>query len=141
MALEFQNQYPNTLWIALVWGTNTCGPTPFRKQGWWSVNAGQTRTLWDADLQRVNRFASFYAQEFKDSGGATWDGSGNRWYLIRNVSFDQCWDDNTDCTQRPNFVPLDFHNADNGNHPFNGMVVTLGPAPGQVRTIGSVRID
>jgi hypothetical protein len=141
MALEFQNLYRNTVWIALVYGDNGCGPTRFRKQGWWAVNPGQTRKLWDVDLRRVNRNASFYAQEFRMSGGATWDGTGNRWYRIRDLAFSQCYDDNTGCNQQPNFVALDFQNADNGQHPFNGMVVTLGPSPGQVRRIGSVRID
>ncbi|AMY10842.1 hypothetical protein LuPra_04085 [Luteitalea pratensis] len=141
MALEFQNLYRNPVWIALVYGDNGCGPTRFRKQGWWAVNPGQSRKLWDVDLRRVNRNASFYAQEFKNSGGATWDGTGNRWYRIRDVAFSQCYDDNTGCNQQPNFVGLDFQNADNGQHAFNGMVVTLGPSPGQVRRIGSVRID
>jgi uncharacterized membrane protein len=141
MALEFQNHYRNTIWIAFVYGDNGCGPSRFRKQGWWAVNPGQTRNLWDVNLQRVNRYASFYAQEFKNSGGATWDGTGNRWYRIRDVSFNQCFDDNTNCNQQPNFVPLDFQNADNGHHPFFSLRVTLGPSPGQIRTIGSVRID
>ena len=141
MPLEFENQYHNKIWIALVYGDNGCGPTRFRKQGWWAVNSGQTRNLWDVDLQRVNRFATFYAEEFKDSGGATWDGTGNRWYRIPNVAFNQCYDDNTNCNQQPNFVPLDFKRADNGTAAFFGLSVTLGPSPGQIRTIGSVLID
>ena len=68
MALEFQNHYRNTIWIAPVYGDNGCGPSRFRKQGWWAVNVGQTRNIWDVNLQQVNRFASFYAQEFKNSG-------------------------------------------------------------------------
>ena len=141
MPLEFQNHYHNKIWIALVYGDNGCGPTRFRKQGWWSVEPGQTRNIWNVNLQRVNRYASFYAQEFKDSGGATWDGQGDRWFRIRNVSFDLCYDDDRDCNQQPNFVPLDFNNADNGNHQFNSLRVTLGPSPGQIRIIGSVLID
>jgi hypothetical protein len=89
----------------------------------------------------VNRHAAFYAEEFTNSSEATWDGDGDRRYPVRSAAFDQCWDDNTGCDQQPNFVPLDFDNADNGNHPFNGMVVTLGPAPGQIRRIESQRID
>ena len=79
----------------------------------------------------MNRFASFYAEEFKGGGGATWNGTGNNWYLIRDVGFNQCYDDNTGCNQQPNFVPLDFDRADNGQHAFNGLRVTLGPSAGR----------
>jgi hypothetical protein len=60
---------------------------------------------------------------------------------IKERSCIQCYDDNTNCNQQPNFVPLDFKSADNGNHAFFGLCVTLGPSPGQIRTIGSVHID
>jgi len=89
----------------------------------------------------VNRFASFYAEEFKNGGGATWNGTGNKWFLIRDVGFNQCYEDNTGCNQRPNFVDIDFDQADNGHHPFVDLRITLGPSPGQIRTIGSVPID
>jgi uncharacterized membrane protein len=141
MPLEFRNVYSNKIWIALVYGDNACGPTTFRKQGWWGVDRGQTLNVWNVNLQKVNRFASFYAQEFKDSGGATWNGQGNRFYRIRNVGFNQCYDDDRECNQQPNFVPLDFKTADNGQGPFYGLRVTLGPAPGQIGIIGSVLID
>lgn len=140
MGLEFQNQYHGTIWIALVYGDQGCA-SRFRKQGWWGVDSGQTRTIWNVNLQTVNRFASFYAQEFKGGGGATWNGAGNNWYLIRDVAFNQCYEDTTGCNQQPNFVGIDFDRADNGNHNFNGLRITLGPAPGQIRTIGSVLID
>ena len=140
MGLEFQNQYHNTVWVALVYGDAGCGST-FRKQGWWGVSPGQTRSIWNVNLQTVNRFASFYAQEFKGGGGATWNGTGNNWYLIRDVAFNQCYEDTTGCNQQPNFVDLDFQQADNGHHPFFGLRVTLGPNPGQIQRIGSVLID
>ena len=141
MALRFRNAYRNTIYVALVYGDNSCGASPFRKQGWWAVAPGQSLSVWNANLNTVNRHASFYAQEFKDSGGATWSGNQNKWYKIPDVRFNQCYDDDRNCNQQPNFVPLDFRNADNGNHPFESIEVTLGPAPGQIRTIGSVRID
>jgi len=140
MGLEFQNQYHNKLWIALVYGDGGCA-SRFRKQGWWGVDPGQTRSIWNVNLQTVNRFAAFYAEEFKGGGGATWNGSGNKWFLIRDGSFNQCYEDNTGCNQQPNFVDLDFQQADNGNHPFYGLRVTLGPSIGQIQRIGSVLID
>jgi Protein of unknown function (DUF1036) len=73
MALLFQNRYNKTLWIALLYGDTARG-SKFRKQGWWNVDPGQTRNIWNVDLRRVNRFACFYAEEFKGGGGATWSG-------------------------------------------------------------------
>jgi hypothetical protein len=140
MGLEFQNQYRNTLYIAFVYGSQSCA-SKFKKQGWWGVDPGQTRSIWDVNLQTVNRFASFYAEEFKGGGGATWNGTGNQWYQIPDVGFDQCYEDNTGCNQQPNFVPLDFQQADNGNHPFFGLRITLGPSIGEIHRIGSVLID
>jgi uncharacterized membrane protein len=144
MGLHFQNQYRNTVSIAFVYGDTACG-SKFRKQGWWNVGPGQTFTIWNVDLRTVNRFACFYAEEFKGGGGATWSGTGNKWFSIRDVAFNQCYEDNTGCNQQPNFVDIDFDSADNGPgpfpHPFVDMVITLGPSPGQIRRTGSQPID
>jgi uncharacterized membrane protein len=140
MALLFQNQYNKTLWIALLYGDTACG-SKFRKQGWWNVDPGQTRNIWNVDLRRVNRFACFYAEEFKGGGGATWSGTGNRFFQIRDVAFNQCYEDNTGCNQQPNFVDLDFDNPGTFPNPFVTLTVTLGPSPGQIQTRGEVPID
>jgi hypothetical protein len=130
MALYFQNTYPDTIWIAFLYYDPGCSPTPFHKLGWWQVNSGQSFNAWNTDLRNVGQYAAFYAEEYRDAGGATWSGSGNNWYLISDVGFDQCYDDNTNCNQQPDFVPLDF----NG---FADMTVTLGPAAGQLNIQGS----
>jgi len=131
MALYFQNLYSDTIWIAFLYFDGGCGPTPFRKLGWWQVNSGETFNAWNTDLRNVGRYAAFYAEEYRDEGGATWSGTGNNWYLISDVAFNQCYDDNTNCNQQPDFVPLDF----NGYADLN---VTLGPAAGQLDVQGSV---
>jgi hypothetical protein len=141
MALYFINHYPAALWIAFVYFDAGCGGTQFRKTGWWQVNPGETFNAWNTDLRTVNRFASFYAEEFKDSGGATWSGTGNGWYRISDMAFNQCYDDNTNCNQQPNFVQLDFTKADNGTADHIDINVTLGPAQGQIGIIGSVPFD
>jgi len=140
MPLLFQNQYHSQIWIAFLYGDTACS-SKFRKQGWWSVDPGQTRSIWNADLRTVNRFACFYAEEFKDGGGATWSGTGNRWFAIPDVAFNQCYEDNTGCNQKPNFVDIDFDHADNGQHPWLTLIITLGPSPGQIQTIGQVPFD
>jgi hypothetical protein len=69
MALYFINHYPAALWIAFVYFDAGCGGTQFRKTGWWQVNPGETFNAWNTDLRTVNRFASFYAEEFKIPAG------------------------------------------------------------------------
>jgi uncharacterized membrane protein len=140
MSLEFKNSYRDTIWIAFAYHDTTCGGTPWRKMGWWQVLSGQTFNAWNTDLQSVNRYAAFYAEEFKGSGGATWSGTGNNWYLISDSQFDQCYDDNTNCNQQPDFVLLDF-----GGIGISGQVSTmqveLGPSAGQVTLHKFVPID
>jgi len=130
MPLYFQNLSPTSIWIALVYGDSTCTGTPYRKQGWWEVGAGQTRNLYFPDLRTVPQ-AAFYAEEYKDSGGATWQGNGNNWYLISDAAFDQCYNNNENCNQQPDFIPLDFGQAE-----FGSLTVVLGPAPGMWTTHG-----
>ena len=150
MALLFVNNFPAAVWIALVYGDTGCGGQPFRKRGWYQVNPGQEFNAWNTNLRTVNRYALFYAEEYyalfyaeeyKDSGGATWSGNGNHWYRVPDTRFDQCFDDNTNCNQQPNFIQLDFQKADNGTAHFVDIHVTLGPGAGQMKVIGSVRID
>ena len=141
MPLYFTNQYVNTIWIAFLYFDGGCGGTPFRKQGWWQVDPGATFNAWNTDLRTVNRHAAFYAEEYKDAGGSTWSGTGNNWYLISDVAFNQCYDDNTNCNQQPDFVQLDFMTADYGVARFIDLTVTLGPGPGQLSILGAVPID
>ena len=89
----------------------------------------------------MNRFASFCTRSSKGGGGATWNGTGNKWYLSRDVAFNQCYEDTTGCAQQQNFVGLHFEQADNGHHPSYGFRIALGPTPGQIQRIRSVLID
>ena len=128
MALNFQNNYANTVWVAFLYYNPGCGnggATPFRKMGWWQVDSGQTFNAWNTDLRNVVGGVAFYAEEYKDSGGATWSGTGNNWYQIPDGAFDQCYDDNSKCNQQPDFIPLNF----NGN---SDVTVVLGPRAGEL---------
>jgi hypothetical protein len=130
MALNFQNLYSNTIYIAFLYYDASCGGTPFKKMGWWQVNNGQILNAWNVDLRSVNRYASFYAEEFRDAG-AIWRGTenNNNWYAIPTARFWQCYDDNTNCNRQPNFVSLDF----NGFYDVN---VVLGPGAGKLNIKG-----
>jgi hypothetical protein len=130
MALYFGNLYPNTVWISFVYPDATCTPTPFRKMGWWQVDSLQLFNAWNIDLKTINPTgnfilnAAFFAEEFRDEEGATWSGTGNNWYQISDVQFNQCYDVNTNCTRQPDFVPLNLAGED--------FVIWLGPAAGQL---------
>jgi|GEM_PF-2419256 hypothetical protein len=127
MALNFQNLYSKTIWIAFLFYNPSCRGTPWTKQGWWGVNSGQIFNAWNVDLRTVNRYAAFYAD---DDGSATWTGTGNNFYFIRTPEgFTQCYDDNTNCNIQPNFVVLDF----NGFYDVN---VVLGPGAGKLNIKG-----
>lgn len=130
MSLSFKNSYSDTIWIAFLYYDPGCNGAPFRKLGWWQVNPGDTFNAWNTDLRNVSRYAAFYAEEFKDSGGATWSGIGNNWYLIPDGGFNQCYGDNSNCNQQPDFINLDFAGMAD-------MTVTLGPAAGQLDISGS----
>jgi hypothetical protein len=128
MALYFQNMFSGTIWIAFLYydPASPCQP-PLVKQGWWAVPSGQSFNAWNTDLENVGP-AAFYAEEFKDSGGATWSGTGNNWYQIKDGGFSQCYSDNSGCDQQPDFVPLDFQG-------YCDVTVILGPAPGATQII------
>ncbi|MGF6506260.1 hypothetical protein [Paraburkholderia sp. 32] len=134
MALYFNNQYADTVWIAFVYLDPNCSPTHFRKIGWWQVNSGDNFNAWDTNLRTVNQYAAFYAEEYRDEGGATWGGNGNNWYLIPELGFDQCYDDNTNCTRQPNFALLDFNGAPN-------CTVTIGRAAGHFDVEAWISVD
>ena len=129
MALNFQNLYSQTIWIAFLFHNPNCSGTPWTKMGWWGVNSGQIFNAWNVDLRSVNRYAAFYAQDFTSRRGAAWSGTGNNWYLIRSERFSQCYDDNTNCDMQPDFVPLDF----NG---FFDVNVVIGPGAGKLAIKG-----
>src|SRR4029453_3738998 len=79
---------------------------PLQRWGGGGVNSGQIFNAWNVNLRLVNRYAAFYADDFK---GGAWSRKGNNWYLISTSGFRQCYDDNTNCNIQPNFVPLDFN--------------------------------
>lgn len=120
MALFFGNSSGVTAWVHLIWGSTACGPfANFQKWGWYPVNDGQTRNLWNVDLLTVNPVGAFFAEQFLNGQGLTWGDLGiNNEVLIRNGVSTQCYDDLTGCNQRSKFGLLAFNTASN-------MLVTL----------------
>jgi len=130
MALRFQNLCSETVWIAFIYYDPTCGGgVPFRKQGWWQVDSGETFNAWNVDLRTVNSYAYFYAS----SATGTWSGTGNAWCYITQSGFNQCFTDLTNCNEQKDFVQLDFGGL-------SDVTVQLGPASGQLNIQGSVQV-
>jgi len=117
VALFFQNTSGVDGWVCLIWDNKAtgCGPfSTFRKTGWFLVQNGQTRNLWNANLLNVNPVGAFFAEQFANGQGLTWGSLGvNNEVLIRPVQFDQCYDDLAGCTQRATFGVLAFNTAPN----------------------------
>lgn len=117
MALYFQNSSGVDAWVCLIWDNKStgCGPfSSFRKSGWYLVQNGQFRNLWNVNLLNVNPIGAFFAEQFQNGQGLTWGDLGvNNEVLIRPVAFNQCYDDLTGCTQRAKFAVLAFNTAPN----------------------------
>lgn len=126
MSLYIQNLYNDTIWVAFVYYDAGCGPTQFRKTGWWQVDSGDTFNAWNVDLREVNQRVAFYGE----SGEAKWGSGDNGYYLIANRAFDQCFDDNSNCDQWADFVEFDFGS-------FADVTVALGPDAGIFNIQGS----
>jgi hypothetical protein len=127
MTLFFANDSSVDAYVSLVWPTSSCGPfTQFRKQGWWRVNSKQSVNVWAIDLRKAYAppgsfpFGGFYAEEFANGGGNTWEGFlGQSQALINGAaSFNQCFDDLSNCNLTVDMGILPFNAA-------SGMTVRL----------------
>ncbi len=119
MTLFFGNASGVTAWVSLIWSHSNsgCGPfSSFRKGGWWKVDDGQVRDIWNVDLNGplINPVGAFFAEQFLNGQGLTWGDLGvNNEVFIRPGVFTQCYDDLTGCTQRAKFGVLAFNTAPN----------------------------
>jgi hypothetical protein len=136
MALHFENQYPATIYVAVLYsGTNDpCGAANsyFSKAGWYGVATGQTIipniSQLDTDLRYAPANARCYvwAQQYAGSVGATFAGTAGYWYEVPNgAAFGQCLNDNTNCQQWVDFDDIEFEG-------FADVTVIFGPKAGQI---------
>lgn len=125
MALSFQNQTSQTVWICVAYYDPSTGASNqyFRKEGWWSIAPGGTFLFWNVDLRTVNRY--FYYEGELAADATVWGGTGNAWTEITDAAFNQGFLDQTNCVRWVDFQQLDFGGL-------VGLTVVLGPKPGQV---------
>ncbi len=110
MALYFQNQTSQTVWVAFAYYDPSCGAANqnFRKLGWWQLDPYVPQfNAWDVDLRTVNRYAYFYAETAND--GTNYSGTRNSWLSVNPAAaFNQCAFDDAGDGQWVDFYELDF---------------------------------
>jgi len=74
MGLTFCNSYATQIWTAIsFWSPEDCGGEGGNWQniGWYGVAPGSCQTVYENDLEDLNRYWYYYAEA---DDGATWSG-------------------------------------------------------------------
>lgn len=101
-AFRFSNKTSKTLYVMYVRHDRSCPGIPWRKQGWWRLNPGQTKTVDGARI--TNRYSYFYAQS--SDGRLKWEGSSPV-ACVTNQAFRACWNDCPSPTRRVGLKRID----------------------------------
>jgi hypothetical protein len=114
MALFLNNRSSEILNVSLLKYDPSCkvGGQPWRKEGWWVLNPGQTLKpdAFDVNLTTVNGWAGVYA--YTASGDKDWQGTGNAWFEVTGGNvFNQCGEDETNCKKWVDFYGVLFGGA------------------------------
>lgn len=88
-AFRYANKTSKPIYVMHVRHDRSCRGVPWRKQGWWRLEPGQTKTVDGAPI--TNRYSYFYAQS--SDGTLKWQ-SNNPVACVTNRAFKACW---TDC--------------------------------------------
>ena len=69
---RFSNKTDTTIWVAFQWYSPHCfEDSNWAVAGWWKLVPGETKTVFGADLQTVNKYYYFYAE---GADGSLWSG-------------------------------------------------------------------
>src|ERR1700730_7787710 len=61
--LQFCNQYPQEVWVAIMWYHPNCPDGgDWEKAGWWHLYPGECKIVFGDDLEDLNRYFTFYAE-------------------------------------------------------------------------------
>lgn len=91
MSLIFRNHYSFTpgfdvYVIYMRLDTATCGANGFAARGWYRVPPGGEVTVYNGNVDNVNRYWYWYAES---TDGATWSGPFQTW--VSNNAFTICY--------------------------------------------------
>jgi uncharacterized membrane protein len=96
MGLYFHSEYSKAkLWLAVGLPDTSCSIAEFRKQGWWTLNYGDTVEVYSGDLSKIIPFICYWRAKAAD--GAFWAGAYD--VLVSPSNFNQCWSDDTGMTE------------------------------------------
>jgi len=114
MSLFLSNRNSQIINVALLMYDPGCtvGGQPWRKDGWWVLNPGQTLkpNALDVDLRTVNQWVGIYA--YTASGDTSWQGTGNAWFTVTNgAAFNQCGEVQTNTPKWVDFYGVNFGGA------------------------------
>ncbi|AJS60623.1 DUF1036 domain-containing protein [Paenibacillus sp. IHBB 10380] len=89
MSLYFRNSTNASVYVAYAYQDSSCRPVTYTKIGWYRVDPGQTRLVWNGYVGGRTFF--YYAE---DAFRRQW--SGSYFTQLPNQAFQWCW--NTGCT-------------------------------------------
>jgi uncharacterized membrane protein len=84
------NQYSEDVWVAILWFNEDCGEpgvenTAWRTRGWYHITPGSCANVLDEDLDEINRYFYFYADNGSD---VSWAGAAS--VPIPDTRFERC---------------------------------------------------
>ena len=113
---RFRNKTNTTIWVAFQRYSPHCDEnSEWAVAGWWKLTPGQTKTVFGADLQTVNKYYYYYAE---GADGSVWSGPFDTCTPI--TAFDWC--DNV-CNTAPETRILGYREKYIGN--FNNYTINL----------------
>jgi uncharacterized membrane protein len=88
MSMQFVNNYPSTIWTAIMWYHPGCADGgDWEKAGWWQLEPGGSATVYGGDVDDVNRFWYYFGHA---ADGAVWAGDFPE--SVPDTRFDWCID-------------------------------------------------
>lgn len=85
--LQFCNQYPQTIQVAIMWYNPNCPDgSNWEKRGWWTLAPGSCANVLDRDVGAINRYIFYYAETV--GAATTW--AGPYYSHVPDEAFDWC---------------------------------------------------
>jgi outer membrane protein assembly factor BamB len=126
MSLYFSNHYPDTIYVALVYGWGTPPSFSWYKTGWWALASGQTSLIVDGPIhEEASQYYYFYAQTA--DGGTYW--AGPLAVQVTDNVFNQSFWDDTRMDREVGFRELDTNGYETFTLTFVGNTPWAGPWP------------
>ena len=118
-AFRYSNQTSKPIYVMHVRHDRSCAGIPWRKQGWWRLEPGQTVTADGSSI--TNRYSYFYAES--SDGTLKWE-SDSPVACVTNRAFQACWNDCPSPTRK-----LGLRKIDAGSQTTYTVNLTSGSSP------------